>query len=199
MITSETQYKISNLKYRVDTIVFTIALEIVCCVVFFLSMNGFPAIVNKYGIPALLLLFQIPPLLFLIVRLLGKVTSTLTDKHLMFHNYILFLTETYKINASEIASVAPIKIKKGDYGMDFFSNRLFTYKKILYISGNDAVKLYSKLVENDTIIMGTQKSDEWISAFHSRGIEIKKDEAGREEKPVPKVQKKPVPSTAVKN
>lgn len=155
-------------------------------------------LVDNFGIAPFFLIYALIPFLFLYVRLSSKIIVEITDEHIIFKNIYVFPVHTYKINVSEIESASLMRIKPGEHKVEFFTKRAFTYKKILYISGNYSVRLASNLIKKDTIIMGTQKPKHWLLTLKERGINVQEDAIG-EIVPTPKFEKGRVQSTQLKS
>lgn len=151
-------------------------------------------LVDNFGIAPFFLIYAIIPILFLIIRLNSKITVELTEDKLIFKDYYIFLVGSYTIDVSEIESVSMLKIKQGEHKVDFFSQKAFSFKKVLFVYGRNALKLTSNLIKKDTIIMGSQRSKEWLETYKLRGIQVKQDFIG-EVTPIPKVETKKVPTT----
>ena len=151
-------------------------------------------LVENFGIAPFFILYAILPIGFLIIRLGSSISIEVTDNHIVFKNIYLLPVQTYKIDIKEIDKVGLMKIKPGEHKVDFFTKRAFTYKKIMYIYGNYSLKLSSNIIKQDTIIMGTQKPQQWLYTLKEREINVSEDSAG-EVVPIPKIQPSKVQST----
>lgn len=177
MIHSETQYKVKNTLYTGFSFAYFFLITVVFTGTYAFVQGEFLAeqIHNNGHLPYVML-FSIFPLLFLIAKLSSKITTKISGDRLILNNSFLFIPYKFKsFNIKDFSTVGIMTIKNTEVPVTF-GVRPKTPSKVFYISGKKAIKLkpFNKSV-NNTIIIGTQLSDEWVETFKSKNLIVEEE------------------------